>query len=253
MSQDQLQSLAPSQARFPDQAHTVLGDAGIAEVCANLWPRDCQSCGDRLGTVSSVRIMHMSPDQFSASLHHPQCQNPVWEDRTADYRAPEHGPVVYAPHASYSLQTFHTTVWKAGKRSSLPVVIVNPAMEAVRVERTNGSWRVATVSDFVEQGLRPPPTVWTPVQHSGCEVADPGAVQYPSLTLTLPGGQWRHPIEHYTKTGIHQNAGLLLFVTTTLLPTQTPPTDLQHVFDSSHVVHGWIPLRGANPLVRPHS
>ena len=57
-----------------------LGDDGLAELAACLWPVDCQSCGRLLGDDPPAVCVDDLAGIAIASLHHPRCRLPGWNE-----------------------------------------------------------------------------------------------------------------------------------------------------------------------------
>src|SRR5262245_2078013 len=55
-----------------------LGDDGVSEVSGWLWPRDCQTCGRKLGARPPALCVDDVITFALASLHHQQCRAPAW-------------------------------------------------------------------------------------------------------------------------------------------------------------------------------
>ncbi|MCI3928451.1 hypothetical protein [Streptomyces sp. AN091965] len=131
-----------------------LGPAVIAELKAQLWPVDCQSCGRPLGRWTAAALEVAAQDAVAAAaLHHPRCRRPGWQDRPI-------GTSTERPLLS----------WRAGctllPPGGVPTFLVNPSYECALLRRTrDGGWRVATLDPFVSLGLaldfpsRRPPAV----------------------------------------------------------------------------------------------
>ncbi|WP_037824322.1 hypothetical protein [Streptomyces sp. NRRL B-1347] len=131
-----------------------LGPRVIADLKAGLWPVDCQSCGEPLGRWTAAALEVAADDGFAAaSLHHPRCRRPGWQDR---------------PSAAAAEQPLLS--WRAGcvllPPGGVPTFLVNPSYECALLRRAADSgWRVATLDPFVLLGLvldfpsRRPPVV----------------------------------------------------------------------------------------------
>jgi hypothetical protein len=70
----------PDGAVFDEQTHSRLGDRGLDEVLACLWPGDCQTCGDSLRGGSPALVVDELDVLTRASLHHRRCWAPEWND-----------------------------------------------------------------------------------------------------------------------------------------------------------------------------
>ncbi|QDQ09722.1 hypothetical protein [Streptomyces spectabilis] len=146
--------MAVSRLRTDAVTKGRLGPRVIDDLKAGLWPVDCQSCGRPLGRWTAAALEVAADDDFAtASLHHPRCRRPAWQD----------GP----PGASGERPLLS---WRAGctllPPSGLPIFLVNPSYECALLRRADDTgWRVATLEPFVRLGLaldfpsRRPPVV----------------------------------------------------------------------------------------------
>jgi hypothetical protein len=63
-----------------ERTQSRLGDDSLDEVLASLWPGDCQSCGQPLGSLPPVLLVDDLGVLIRASLHHNGCRAPGWND-----------------------------------------------------------------------------------------------------------------------------------------------------------------------------
>jgi hypothetical protein len=125
-----------------------LGD-GLAAVAANLWARDCQTCGRSLGSGPPALSIDEAPGYAVAGLHHPGCRSPGWN----------YSSVVGTSGGSYL--SWRTTSFllpaRAGRRAvPWPVVLLNPSMEMIILEQSQGTWRPGYDRRFTSLGMVPP-------------------------------------------------------------------------------------------------
>ncbi len=115
---------AQGDAPFEVDATTVetLGASGLAELAANLWPVDCQTCGRGLAPVRPVALRQRSRPLAYATLHHPRCRPPEWSI------APE---LSSDQHLSWTAQTYLLAMATDGQRADRPLMLVNPGLEQV--------------------------------------------------------------------------------------------------------------------------
>jgi hypothetical protein len=134
---------ATTQARF--------GKDGLDEVCRHLWAVDCQDCGDPLGTeLPTLWIDDVVGKYIEASLHHAGCRSPEWNDTGLYFVG---GGVSWAARMV-------TLSGETGDQQAhlLPMLLLNPGLEKVRVERdSHGRWRVTPREAFWDAGLVPGP------------------------------------------------------------------------------------------------
>jgi hypothetical protein len=114
----------------------VLGPSGMVELSRNLWARNCQTCGDRLGDQTPSLVVLDSPDFIEASLHHAQCCPPQWTRLPRPYNsslATDSVRIIDLPQADGGI---------------IPVLIINPNLERVRITcDDHRQWTVTTVTD----------------------------------------------------------------------------------------------------------
>jgi len=63
-----------------DKIFRQLGEDGLSDLSACLWAVDCQTCGRFLGDDPPSLWVNDSIVFAVASLHHPGCQAPGWND-----------------------------------------------------------------------------------------------------------------------------------------------------------------------------
>jgi hypothetical protein len=80
-----------NKLRTDQRTRTELGQAGLTEIQANLWPVDCQTCGKPLGGDPPSLVVHDLAGTAWAGLHHPACQSPRWDDGAGGVYVLHHG------------------------------------------------------------------------------------------------------------------------------------------------------------------
>lgn len=108
-----------------------LGAAGLALVQASLWPKDCQTCGRVLGSAAPALHVLELEEFVSAMLHHPRCQRPEWSTGAMPGG-------VSQPNASWHARTILLPL----PRGPRPLLLVNPTLQVVYLERDGEDWRV---------------------------------------------------------------------------------------------------------------
>ncbi|MDG9720673.1 hypothetical protein [Streptomyces sp. DH24] len=143
---------------------TRLGPELLAELRANLWAVDCQTCGRRFGRWERPALtVQVAADTADASLHHRGCRSPRWlELPTSD---------------ESEFTAFPHVTWRAGlillPTGSTLVFLVNPYYELAMLRRDNGRWRLATLDRFAAYGM-------------GTDLFD-GVTAQPSLSVVVDG------------------------------------------------------------------
>lgn len=221
----------------------MLGPAGLAELEANLWPVDCQTCGGTLGpTRPAVYVIDLI-DQAYASLHHPRCRRPEWST------SPQ---ISFASHLSWTSQTFLLPGMAGTRRDDRPLLVVNPGLEQVPLHRNaDGKWRVGTVEFFRRLGLR------TPGRDLFMDRSIPGVTaRRDGNTLTVGFDdvptRWSGDASGRIGDRIRELAGVMLCITTAANPSDIEGFDqLSSLIASGQLTMGWIALHGVQPRTPP--
>ena len=128
-----------------------LGDHGLAELAACLWQVDCQSCGRFLGDDPPAVVVDDLNSVALASLHHQRCRLPEWNDSM----------LVVAGSGQYSTFVARMMLLPVtgddGTKETYPLMLVNPALECVQLQRTQGGgWQVGQDHWLTQAGLVQP-------------------------------------------------------------------------------------------------
>src|ERR1019366_2723787 len=115
--------MLPNGAPIDDRTHAELGRQAVREVLGSLWPGDCQSCGQSLGSEPPALLVDDLQVVTRASLHHPSCRAPAWND--------------------------------TGKVRTAGGLLVNPGLEEVWLKRDGDAWRPCLAEVFPAVGLTP--------------------------------------------------------------------------------------------------
>jgi hypothetical protein len=118
---------------------TRLGPALLAELRANLWAVDCQTCDRPLGRRKPSLTVADNGGLAEVALHHRRCQAPRWE-----YAA-------WLPRFGVH-QSWRTGGFVAPDRD-LAVVLVNPACEVAALVTTGNGWRLANLDAYLLAGM----------------------------------------------------------------------------------------------------
>ncbi len=116
-----------------------LGPGLLAELEANLWAVDCQTCNRPLGRRKPALTVAANGEVAEASLHHTRCRRPSWES-TAEL--PRLG--VHQSWRSGGFAVRGTTVF-----------LVNPACEVALLLASGSGWRLANLDTYFLAGLEP--------------------------------------------------------------------------------------------------
>ncbi|WP_280454826.1 hypothetical protein [Nocardia brasiliensis] len=109
-----------------------LGERALREIARNIWPEDCQACGQSLaGERPSLAVDDLGA-VVSAALYHRSCRSSV-------YNTSGEMPAVGRPYLSYSMAAADAAVeLDNGTVDELPLIIVNPSLEQVFLHRGGG-------------------------------------------------------------------------------------------------------------------
>lgn len=131
--------MATPRMRTDSVTRERLGPRVLAELEANLWPVDCQTCGRSLGRWGSPALEVRGEDGFAtASLHHQRCRPPAWVEGGLQATGRQH------------------LTWRAGcfrlPPGEMPLFLVNPSYECALLREDDG-WRVANLEPFTRLGF----------------------------------------------------------------------------------------------------
>jgi hypothetical protein len=234
-----------------------LGGAEIAEVMASLWPVDCQSCGLPLGAAATVLAVDQAGPAAWASLHHRRCREPGWEDPPVidltagnqTYRS----RLVLTPGCDLDLP--------APPGQILPVMIVNPSLECVRLRQAGRRWQPHLDEDFTAAGLTPPGPGFAlrqPVPGAAAALTASSAVvtlrSRPGLRYESWFGQ--HPLHTlWARREITAQGGIMLAVSHAFYPDAASdlPRQLGRALRTGTVLLGWAALTAPAPPARLRS
>lgn len=141
----------PNQQEVAISKHIVkrLGERGVEETMASLFPVDCQTCNRPL-TGTTVALVVTDMMIFArAALHHRRCHKSEWNDS---------GMVPSAGGAtlSHRMRTpmLPWTNASTGEVVMQPMYLLNPGLEAVFLERDDDEqWHVKLPNQFTAAGL----------------------------------------------------------------------------------------------------
>jgi hypothetical protein len=126
-----------------------LGEDGLAEVRAQLYAEDCQTCGRPLGTGAPALVVDDMNEWAVAGLHHRGCRAAEWNDGTV-IRGPAGATTTWcAQSALFPVPT------ASGERASCAMLIVNPSLEVLYLYPGAGGWRPGYHAVFSGAGLAP--------------------------------------------------------------------------------------------------
>lgn len=183
---------------------------------------------------------------LQAHLHHETCRPPAWVENPrflAEGTAAR--ALTYTTH--HMLPQF---VIFPGAGPGLPIIAVNPGLEAVTLDRDDdGAWKVATVRRYIAFGLHQASLdePVKPVPGSALHVAKRTDGHNPECQVTLANGHtWTTRPPHFVLTAIERLRGVALLVTTILDPIKIDSSfgfdELIRLIATGQCAIGWIPL-----------
>jgi hypothetical protein len=135
------------EVQISEKIRGNLGDDGLREVCACLWPVDCQTCGRFLGDDAPSLVVNDMLLYATAALHHQACCSPDWNDSSLIEVTP-------GANVSFVTRAVMAPVGVGGRTEFWPMVLVNPGLEMVIMQRDEQRrWRVQPNAAFVAAGL----------------------------------------------------------------------------------------------------
>jgi hypothetical protein len=140
--------MLPNGAPIDDRTHAELGRQAVREVLGSLWPGDCQSCGQSLGSEPPALLVDDLQVVTRASLHHPSCRAPAWND-TGKVRTA--GGVLLTWRTVSLVLPFDT----GSGELRVAGLLVNPGLEEVWLKRDGDAWRPCLAEVFPAVGLTP--------------------------------------------------------------------------------------------------
>lgn len=223
-----------------DATREALGPAGLADLAANLWPHECQTCGEALaGTRAAVHV-RVGDSVASATLHHPDCQPARW-DTAPTTPAPEAATVNFVSRA---LQ-LPTIGERSGAEVWRPFLLVNPGLEQVILVEHEGGWRVATTDYYAQYGLKSGGAMLridASVPNAIASLDDSGVV---TVLLGDMRAGWAADCDPEVADRVRDFGGIALIVSTAIHPDHDL-LDLVHEFadaiSSERAAGGWVPL-----------
>lgn len=223
-----------------DRTRQELGPDGLAELAANLWPRDCQTCGWALGNDRpTVRCQDMIAFT-QVTLHHQRCQPAHWSEDTM-IQATSAALVSYDV-LSFMLpgQAFSANGTPVG-RDDRPVFFVNPSLESLMLAKTETGWTNRLLETFHHVGLRPPGpemSLGKPVPRATARLG------VGELSVGLPPIElWSCGIDVPFREAVEDLDGVLLAVTSAMVPSQMNTLgEFIDLIKTERLALGWVQL-----------
>ncbi len=230
-------------ADYPFVVDTVtastLGQDGLTVLARNLWRQDCQTCGWALGTDKPSVIVSDLIAFASASLHHARCRSPQWITDMPTFTTQD---LMSWKAQSFLLQS------PAGSHTDRPVLLVNPCLEQIMLERTPTGWRALTLETYARAGLRSAVEGLldtTPVPDISADL-DTDTI---TVRMDDTGQTWTVECVGPIRNAVTELGGITLAVTTAFNPADL--RELGQFLDlvgTGETAMGWIALAGTSPV-----
>jgi len=229
-------------ADYPFVVDTVtastLGQDGLTVLARNLWPQDCQTCGWALGSDKPSVIVSDLIAFASASLHHARCRSPQW--------ITDMPTLTKQDLLSWKTRTFLLQSPISG-HTDRPVLLVNPWLEQIGLERTPTGWRATTLETYARSGLRSAAEGLldtTPVPDIFADL-DTDTI---TVCLDDTGQAWNGECVGPVRDAVTELGGITLAVTTAFNPADLRELgQFLELVDTGEVTMGWIALAGTSP------
>jgi hypothetical protein len=159
-----------------------LGDDGLAELTACLRPVDCQSCSRLLGADPPAVCIDDLAGLAVASLHHPRCRLPGWNESM----------IVVAGSGHYTTFVARMVLLPVNLASRAkeewPLVVVNPSLECIKLELADdGRCRSARTDRWSRPGRHVPAWGCRSAFRRSCSAGRVDAMSFRSSTVTFRG------------------------------------------------------------------
>lgn len=216
-----------------------LGERALHEIARNIWPVDCQACGESFaGERPSLAVDDLGA-VVTAALYHRACRSSVYNTSGAL-------PAPAGPFLSYSTAAADVTVeLDDGTVAELPLVIVNPSLEQVFLRRDPaGMWTCGTVDYMRDTGFGGIDTE-RPVPDAQVSFADRG--NRLRIQVGADGQCWDCPIQAAPDLRGHllTRKGAAVALTTAYDPQRFPAgqsSEFLRALASPDVAVGWVRL-----------
>lgn len=236
-----------TSARYPlvvdDRTARELGEQGLSELAANLWPKDCQSCGWDLGDDRPTVVVEDFVAFATVTLHHQRCRPAGWSETNFLLNSA-------AALVSYDVFAFlQTERASTGREVQRPMFFLNPGLEQISLDRSPTGWRVNTVAHWRRVGLRTPCkdlVVDAPVPGVGAVLSGDQL----TVTLAITGQSWSVGATPPFEEAVRLTGGVMLAVSSAVVPSRT--RTFGEFFDlmrTGQVTMGWISLAGEDQPV----
>lgn len=140
--------MKPGHLNVDALTRQLLDEDGVQKVAAVLHPRrgDCQTCNTTLTAGHVSLAVDMVSDSLAiAALHHDTCRRAAWNSS---------GFMIFHEQAC-SYATGYWGMPAVAGNARFPLLMVNPALEAVHLAYDAGRWSPAPSQEYLRLGFRP--------------------------------------------------------------------------------------------------
>lgn len=217
-----------------------LDEASLAQVEESLYPVDCQTCGQPLGSAPPVLHVDGFDSWAAVGLHHSRCKRSEWN------RAVDGVMIVnqiFEAYLSWISRSLLVPVTDAdGVVHPLPMLVVNPGLEQVFLKRNPlGQWRVQIQEQYYIAGLKPTLQLGEPIAGASASISGDDV----SVTMRItPPRTYDVPLpDQRFGAKIREAGGIIFAVTHAVNPhTITTIRELEAVFIGDRSLSGWVGL-----------
>ncbi len=224
-----------------EQAVKVLGRDGLATVATQLWPVDCQGCGESLaGTTPALHIETFAGT--AVSLYHPNCEAALATS----------GLYAIIPSPSWCTRAILLSDLSYDQQPDWPIVILNPSLERVVIERDAADqWRVAIDGCVRGVGLLPTGPDLTIRRDRPLQDCSALLTSRESVAVNLDRKTYEVPLTEALRAAVRQLNGLVLVVSHATWPSVIVRSDhFRELLGAGTAAIGWVPLREPSAVAR---
>ncbi|MEU4834111.1 hypothetical protein [Streptosporangium sp. NPDC023615] len=220
-----------------EKINDKLGEEGVQEILASMWPGDCQTCNRPLGDEPPALLVNDMIAFGTATLHHPSCQAPDWNDGSLHARPP-------GDFVSWRARVVMLPIFHGSTPDPRPMLLVNPGLEMVMLHQDDQKrWRVTAHSAFTAMGLRPPGDqllLDRPLPNiTGHSTSTTLSVRFQAIA---PNDGYDAPAGAEYRQRARELGGFLLGITHALDPNTLTAENVQQTMVTSRIIMGWIAL-----------
>jgi hypothetical protein len=227
------------KALINEKISSELGEEGLRDLFACLWPVDCQTCGRFLGDEPPALCVDDSIIFAVASLHHPGCRAPVWNDSGVITSVSDVSAL------SYITASLLLPLGRNGREEWWPMMVVNPGLESVVMERDDQNWRVRPSLAFKAAGLVPPGPglmIGRPIDGAVTLITDTSVAVAFQVT---PPRTFEAPADEAILECVRARGGVLVGVTHAVNPGELTEEGLNTAMATGQILMGWAGIHGA--------